>query len=397
MRLHHLRYRMIVGAALAAVVGLSAACSSSGSSGNSAGPTAPASAGTGSGSGSAGASAGVTAAAEAVAAAEKPQTFKDPGPAFDPSAAKGKTLWIIDVASSIPLTQVTDAATKEALGLFGAKVVRFDGKGSASDFARGVNQAIAAHADGIALFAIDPNVVAGPVQQAIKAGIPIIVLQYGDPGVTLPTGVKAQVTYCYSCAGELMADSIVTQTQGKGVDVELVTSTDVSNSKPLIQGFTERLNAGCPDCKIHTDNVPVANWQTDVGTTVKSALTANPNIKFVVPIYDGMALFAVPAIQTSGHSDVKVVTFNGTLGNMQDLAAGKVVSAEVGSPQAQEGWGLADQFLRLMSNQEPVEDENVGLRLFDANNIASIDLTKPEQDWYGVDFQSGYKKLWGLG
>jgi ribose transport system substrate-binding protein len=387
MRPHQLKYRMIVAAAVTAVASLSAGCSSP--SGSSAGSTSTA-------SGSGGSSAGVAQAAAAVQAAEKPQTFKEPGPAFDASKdAKGKTLWIIDVASSIPLTQVTDAATQEALGLFGAKVVRFDGKGSASEFARGVNQAVAAHADGIALFAINPNVVAGPVQKAIAAGIPIIALQYGDPGVALPSGVKAQVTYCYTCAGQIMADSIVTQTQGKGVGVELVTSTDVSNSKPLIQGFTQRLNAGCPDCKIRTDNVPVANWQTDVGTTVKSALTSDPNIKFVVPIYDGMALFAVPAIQTSGHSDVKVVTFNGTLGNMQSMAAGKVVSAEVGSPQAQEGYGLADQFLRLMNGQQPVKDENVSLRLFDSSNIKSIDLSKPEKTWYGVDFQSGYKKLWG--
>lgn len=392
MRPHHMKYRAMLVATLTAAIGLSAACSSSSGSSN----TTPTSGGTSNATG--GTPAGVAQAAAAVKAAEKPQTFKAPGPAFDPSkGAKGKTLWIIDVASSIPLTQVTDAAAKDALGMFGAKVVRFDGKGSASDFARGVNAAVAAHASAIALFAIDPNVVAGPVQSAIKAGIPVIVLQYGDPGVALPSGIKAQVTYCYSCAGELMADSIVTQTQGNAADVELITSTDVSNSKPLIQGFTAKLNAGCPDCKIHTDDVPVANWQTDVGTTVKSALTTDPNIKFVVPIYDGMALFAVPAIQTSGHNDVKVVTFNGTLGNMQNLAAGKVVSAEVGSPQAQEGWGLADQFLRLMNDKPAVKDENVGLRLFDASNIGSIDLNKPEQDWYGVDFQSGYKKLWGVG
>jgi ribose transport system substrate-binding protein len=369
---------------IAVVLALTAACSSTKKSTTSTGST-------GSASGN---------AAQAVAdttAATSPPTFVAPGAAFDPKAkASGKKLWVIDVASSIPLTQVTDAAAQEALGLFGASVVRFDGKGSASEFARGVNQAIAAKADGIALFAIDPNVVAGPVQKAIAANIPVIVLQYGDANATLSAGVKGQVTYCYSCAGKIMADFIAADTQGKSAGVELLTSTDVSNSKPLIEGFTSALKSGCPSCTIHTDNVPVANWQTDVGTTVKSALTSHSDIKYVVPIYDGMALFATSSIQTSGKSGVQLVTFNGSLGNMQNLAAGKVVTAEVGSPQAWEGYALADQFLRIISGQTPVSDSKVGLRLFDKANIGSIDLSKPERDWYGVDFVAGYKKLWGV-
>lgn len=376
--------RPTVVALTAAALALTAACSSSGSSS----PASSDSAGGGSN--------GVAQAEVATKAATNPPTFTAPGPAFDPSAAKGKKLWVIDVASSIPLTQVTDQAAEQALGLLGASVVRFDGKGSASEFARGVNQAIAAKADGIALFAIDPNVVAGPVQNAIAAHIPVIVLQYGDATATLPKGIAAQVTYCYSCAGKTMANWIASDTQGKGAGIELLTSTDVSNSKPLIQGFTDALKTGCPSCAIHTDNVPVANWQTDVGTTTKSALTRHADIKYVVPIYDGMALFATSSIQTSGKTNVKLVTFNGSLGNMQNLAAGKVVAAEVGSPQAWEGWGLADQFLRVVAGKSALADENVGLRLFDKTNVASIDLSKPERDWYGVDFEPVYKKMWGV-
>ena len=387
MNPHQLRHRSVLVLVVAAALALSAACGSSTSSDGGNGGQA---------TDSGGSSAAVAQAVADTQKATQPTTFTAPGPAFDPTPVRGKKLYVIDVASSIPLTQVTDAAAQEALGLFGATLVRFDGKGSASEFARGVNQAIADHADGIALFAIDPNVVAGPVQKAIDANIPVIVLQYGDADATLPPGVAAQVTYCYSCAGQIMANWIVADTNGKAAGVELITSTDVSNSKPLIEGFTQKLKDGCPGCKIYTDNVPVANWQTDVGTTVKSALTSNPDIKYVVPIYDGMALFASPAVQTSGKSGVKVVTFNGSLGNMQDLAAGQTVAAEVGSPQAQEGWALADQFMRIIAGEAPANDENVGLRLFDKTNIASIDLTKAEQNWYGVDFQSGYKKLWGL-
>ena len=338
--------------------------------------------------------AAVAAAAAKTEAAAAPPQFSAPGPAFDASKAKGKTLWVIDVASSIPLTQVTDDAAKQALGLVGASLVRFDGKGSVSEFARGINQAIAAKADAIALFAIDPNVVTGPVQNALAAGIPVLVLQYGDATAQLPLGLKAHITYCYSCAGDLMANFIVADTKGQQAGVDLIVSPEVSNSKPLVTGFTNALMAGCPACTIRTDNIPIADWQTQIPTTVKSNITSDHGIKYVVPIYDGMSLFAIPAIQTSGRNDVKIVTFNASLGVMQNLDQGKVVVADVGSPQAWEGWALADQFMRVITQQQPVADENVGLRIFDSSNIKSIDLTKPETDWYGVNFEPVFRTMW---
>ncbi len=340
--------------------------------------------------------AAVAAAVAKTKAAAVPPEFSAPGPAFDASKAEGKTLWVIDVASSIPLTQVTDDAAKQALELVGASLVRFDGKGSVSEFARGINQAVADKADAIALFAIDPNLVTGPVQQALDAGIPVLVLQYGDADAQLPLGLKAHITYCYSCAGEIMANFIVADTNGQKAGVNLIVSSEVSNSVPLVEGFTNALKAGCPDCTIRTDNIPIADWQTLIPTTVKSTITSDPEIKYVVPIYDGMSLFAIPAIQTSGRNDVKIVTFNASLGVMQNLDQGKVVAADVGSPQAWEGWALADQFMRVVTQQEPVADENVGLRMFDSSNVKSIDLTKPEKDWYGVDFESVYRKMWQL-
>ncbi|MCW2843376.1 MAG: ABC-type sugar transport system periplasmic component-like protein [Nocardioides sp.] len=337
----------------------------------------------------------VNEAEDAVAKAAEPPVFEAP-PSFDPSAAKGKKLWIIDLASSIPMIQTGDSATADALGLVGATVETHDGKGSVSEFALGVNQAIADKADAIALYAVDPRAVEGPLRKAHDAGIKIIAIQFDDPGAALPDYVDAQVTYCYSCAGETMANYIVSAEGGKSVGVELVTSTEVSNSAPLIKAFEATLKKGCPGCGLVKDDVPVASWQTDIPTQVNSTLNSHPDIKYVVPIYDGMALFAAPAIQTSGRDDVKLVTFNATESVMQALQDKKIVAADVGSPQAWQGWALADQFLRLMSDEAPLEDQGVDLRLFDESNVGDIDLSAPESEWYQVDFESVYKSAWGI-
>lgn len=315
---------------------------------------------------------------------------------IDVSDAEGKKLWIIDINSAIELVQVSDAGTAEALGLAGAEVVTFDGQGSVTEYARGIQAAINDKADAIALYAIDPNVVAGPVAAAEAAGIPVIAVQYGDPGTEVPEGIAAHATYPYSLSGETMANVIAVDADGAEVGVQLIHSSDVNNSKDVVRGFEETLAANCPNCTLYKDDVQVADWQTKIPTQVNSTLNSHPDIQYVVPIYDGMATFAIPGIKTSGRTDVQVVTTDGSRSAMEFLGAGDTVLSDTAAPQAWVGWAIADQFLRLVTENEPLDDEQVGLRLFTADNVSEIDLTAPQEEWFGVDYETEYQKLWGL-
>jgi ribose transport system substrate-binding protein len=49
-----------------------------------------------------------------------------------------------------------------------------------------------------------------------------------------------------------------------------------------------------------------------------------------------------------------------------------------------------------MSDEAPLEDQGVDLRLFDESNVGDIDLSAPESEWYQVDFESVYKSAWGI-
>lgn len=316
--------------------------------------------------------------------------------AFDATKAGGKNVWIIDISSALEIIQVSDKATEEALGLVGSEVTTFDGKGDASEFARGIKAAINDRADAIVLYAIDPNLVEGPLQEAADANIPVIAVQYGDPSRELPETITAQVTYPYTEAGVQMANTVAADADGEPVGVELINSSDVSNAADVVGGFKDTLEKNCPNCTLYVDDVPVADWQNKISTQVNSTLNSHPDIKYVVPIYDGMATFAIPGIKSSGRKDVSVVSFNASKSVMKYLADGDTVIGEVGSPQAWEGYALADQLMRILSGGEPLADEEVGLRLFTRDNIDEIDLNAPEEEWYEVDFRSEYKKLWGL-
>ena len=57
----------------------------------------------------------------------------------------------------------------------------------------------------------------------------------------------------------------------------------------------------CPNCKIVQEiNVGVTEWGTKIQPAVQSAVQAHPEINVVIPIYDSMSQFVVPALRLTG-------------------------------------------------------------------------------------------------
>jgi ribose transport system substrate-binding protein len=134
-------------------------------------------------------------------------------------------------------------------------------------------------------------------------------------------------------------------------------------------------------------DVSFADWATRLQSTVQSQLAADPTINYVIPIYDGMSTYVVPGIQAAGATGkVKVATFNANLDPMKKMASGGAVSVDVGSSQAYEGWAYADQALRLMTGQQPLDDQLVPVRVFTAQNVDQQQLTREAElsgEWFG--------------
>jgi ribose transport system substrate-binding protein len=151
-----------------------------------------------------------------------------------------------------------------------------------------------------------------------------------------------------------------------------------------------------------TKSVPIAQWSTNLGPLTQSSLSSDPKITYIIPAYDGMSTFVLPAIRQAGKADsVKVATFNADLDPMQNMAKGNMIGVDVGSHNTYEGWAYADQALRLMTGQDPLKDELVPIRVFTADNVKDLQLTPAAEKsgiWYGQPtYEAEFKKLWGAG
>jgi ribose transport system substrate-binding protein len=341
-------------------------------------------------------------AAQLVADAQEPTAgFEAPGEPFDASKVRGKKIVFIGPLS-IPFAQQNAEGLKQAGEAAGATVEAIDGKAQVNDYVRAIEQAISQKADVILIESLPVSLFASQLKKAEAAGIPVISVENHDPGPPPPSDPKAvvaSVDQCHACAGRAMAQLAVADSKGKANAVAIWSSDVAGIGTPQVDAIKEEFAKLCPDCKLKVIDAPLAQWATRLGGLTRTTLTANPDVDYILPLYDGMVSFVEPAVrQANAAGRVKVISFNATPSVMKSLKSDGMVIGDVGAGSVRLGWAVADQAFRVLSGVDPVPDPKVPIRLFTASNIEGVDINAAEETWYGdpAEWRDGYKKLWGL-
>ena len=320
-----------------------------------------------------------------------------PGPAFDASKARGKTVWVIPTSASVPIIKLQGDAMAAALEPLGVKVVNYSADGSPSSWVTSMNQAISNNAGVIVLNGVDPTLVAPQLEQAKAAGIPTIwgFAIEGDPATVAPQ-VTATVPLPFNLSAQLMADLAIVNSD-KPAQVQLFGLKTQRQNPAYTDGITKALKAGCASCKIagYSDE-PIPNWSQQLTGEVRNLITSKPNVNVLMPYFDGMVQFIEPGVTQAGaEGEVKVITHDGTPSVLKSIKDGKVVVADVGTSNTWQAWATADQALRVMTGTAPVADEKIPVRIWTKENIDQATGDNAEGG-YGTSYQDVYKKLWGL-
>lgn len=333
----------------------------------------------------------VKASCEAVATAEAPLEFTGPEGGWDVASAEGKKVAWINFGTSETGVEMTAGAV-EASKELGFEIAEFDGKFDPAEWNKGMQQAVDRKVDAIALFAIDPNLVGESMAAAKEAGIPVIYVLGPDP-VEPFANEDAGVSFPFADAGTMIANYAMCANDGK-IDGQIITDTTYPNSAAM-QDAAQAVFENCEDCKFKESNLPLATWPQKVSTTVKTAITGNPNLNFVWPLYDFGAPFAAQAIGEAGATDrIKLAAVNGDDPSLKLVCDGGQ-SASAAMPTSWLGWAAADQIGRVMSGAEAV-DQKIPVRLMTENSLDCPVLDQDER-FGGADFRAGYQALWSEG
>jgi len=318
----------------------------------------------------------------------------------DVAALKGKHIFNIPISSQIPFFVDTDKVMERIATENGLKFTEFTNDGTPQQWADGMNQAIAQKADIINLQGSpDPKLILPQLKKAKEAGIPVTITHFYQDGTEPPAEVLPYITgfstVPFEKVGALLADWAIAKSDGKA-NVLVVTADEVAASAPINKGLDAEFEQYCPDCKVKKINVPIPQWGSKIQPEVQSALTADPSIDWVLPIYDGMSTAAGAGVQAAGKGNqVKVASYNGTPAMLKQVADAPWMDMDISESMAWLGYANMDTVFRGLAGQ-PSIDEKAPLRIMSKDNIAEAGDPPSPDKGMGDSYISGYETLWGL-
>ena len=213
---------------------------------------------------------------------------------------KGKRILGIPVSSANPFTKNINTAMANVAKEVGFTFTAWENQGQPSQWVQGMNYATNNKYDLIDLLGgTDPKVLAPQVKAATDAGIKVIASHYSGFEQPVPPGASGVVPIDYLKAGQLLADWTIAKTGGSA-NALVIVSTEVNSTESMINGIKDEFEKHCENCKHKIINVPIPEWSTKIQSNVQSSLLADPSINYIIPIYDSMSQFVVPAVTITG-------------------------------------------------------------------------------------------------
>jgi ribose transport system substrate-binding protein len=143
-------------------------------------------------------------------------------------------------------------------------------------------------------------------------------------------------------------------------------------------------------------NVGVTEWGTKIQPAIQSAVQAHPEVNVVIPIYDSMSQFVVPALRLTGKTGaVKVGTFNGTPFVLDYIQQGNV-DMDIGESLDWIAYATVDGHVRDLCGLKSPAALNVPFYIFDKSNAKDAGVPAGYDKGYGDAYVAGFRKLWKL-
>jgi ribose transport system substrate-binding protein len=323
--------------------------------------------------------------------------FTPPGEAFDAKACMAdKKMFVIPLTNANPFNAAISEGMKQAAEMIGFELRSWETQLDPTQWIQGINTAVA---EGYSLIdlqgGLPPELVAPQIAEAKAAGVKVTATHNWDATTqTVPDFMDGAANTDYVTFGKVMAAWAMVQTDGK-VNALVLGPDEITPTAPLRDAIIGYLKDNCPDCKTTYINVPVNDWATKGQSEVQNALLADPSINYVLPVYDSMAQFVVPAIQIAG-STAKMVSYNGTPFVLDMLRDGDVVEMVVGESLGWVGMAGVDANMRVLCGLPAVTQLNTPAYIFTDANVATAGTPATYNDGYGDSHIPGFRTLWGL-
>jgi ABC-type sugar transport system substrate-binding protein len=338
-------------------------------------------------------------AKDLVAQNKEPMKPVLPEAAFDMAKNKGKNIWYISPSQATGYALALSKSVTAASEAAGMTTTIFDGKNQPDRFTQGFQQAVQSGADGIVLYAINPELVPEGLKAAQEADVPVITMATGVPAPP-DSSVVTAIDHDRVAEGEYMANYAASITD---CEVNAAITLDPAYVGLVTErdAIADQLEKLCPDsCEVQDLEMQLGTMATELAPNTQSFIQRNQDLNTIFATFDQAATYQIPAVEQAG-TDTKIVGTNGLEENLKAVKDGSPQVADVAYvPPDYFGWLGVDQLGRAMAGEKvgdaSGEDLKTPVQTFDAENLPD-DVTDLDAVFSGlVGYQDQFREKWGM-
>ncbi|WP_426243586.1 sugar ABC transporter substrate-binding protein [Nocardioides sp. LHG3406-4] len=328
--------------------------------------------------------------------------FKAPGPELDASQLSGKTVAIIGIDLRVPAIAEVAESAQDVAEQAGLETTVFDAQGNASMVRQGLSQAIDGKVGAILSVGLVVDLIHEQIVEAKDAGIPMVDVINTPPDADAPgqgsdPDMFGNVAPDSAAVGRLLAATAIVQTDGDA-DVAIMNTSELTVAPTIVGAMHDTLDE-CEACEYSDTDTALVDWSTELPNQASSVLRSDPNVNFMLPIYDAMTLFASTGVrQAGGTGKVQMASFNGTAPALELVADGDIATANVAQNNDWAAWAAIDQAMRGMLDLDPA-DPVLPVRYVTTDDLDGVDTSSQSavnEALFGTGYRQGYLELWGL-
>ena len=351
------------------------------------------------------------ASTEAIQAAQAAMTKLYKGTNKEPDgepvpATAGKKVFIISCGQQAAACAVPTQGAMDAAKVMGWNASVLDTAFVYSRQGSLIDQAIAAGADGIAMVGNDCSFSPAALERARTAHIPVANVYGADcddpysPGdpvgddlwTDVPTAGFTTGPSFFQGMAVAKAQYIIAKTEGQArVLAFRVTDSPTVNGQALA---FEHAMAKCGTCEVYDIPFKSSEFGPKLQQIAQQAVLQHPDATVVAPGADDLYLGGIQAgIKAAGGTQLFILGAEGTAPGMQMVKSGEL-GGELGFSADWLGWALADTMNSLLAGKAP-RNSGAGWQAIDkAHNLSLVGAGGEYEP--AIDYQSAYKKLWGV-
>ena len=280
--------------------------------------------------------------------------------------AQGKTYALVQINQQALFFNQINAGAQKAADAAGDKLVIFNANNDASAQNSAIETYIQQKVDGMIVVAIDVNGIMPAVNEAAKAGIPVVAID-----AVLPDGPqKAQIGVDNAKAGADMGTyfvDYVKKNMGGKAKVGIVGALNSYIQNLRQKGFEDTIKAN--------DGITVAgvvdgqNIQDNALTAAENLITGNPDMTTIYATGEPALLGAIAAVQSQGKQDsIKIFGWDLTAQAISAIDSGFVMAVVQQDP-AGEGKAAVESLAKLASGGSVEKTISIPITIVTKDNV----------------------------